>query len=116
MDDQEYKRLCAQPDVMRRAEMRATMTRLKREHAPLAAALERVMGRPALPKPVGFQGSSENDYFYIDLSEDELDAIAEALEDMERSLAASGSDDSELAFVATLHDRWRDAESSRPGV
>jgi hypothetical protein len=116
VDDQEYKRLCAQPDVMKRSEIRATLTRLRRDHGPLAASLERIMSLRALAKPVNFQGSSENDYFYLDLSEDELEDIADALADLERALAMSGTDASELAFVASLHDKWRDAESSRPAT
>src|SRR3954454_23871819 len=101
---------------MKRADIRATITRLRRDHGRLASSLERIMSLRALAKPVNFQGSSENDHFYLDLSQDELEDIGDALADLERSLAMSGTNHAELAFVASLHDKWRDAESSRPAT
>lgn len=116
VDDQEYKRLCAQPDVMRRADLRATIARLGPQHAELRNALARVLASSPLQKPSGFQGGPENDYFYLDISEQDLFAIADVIADIEISLADSEDGSAELNFVAELHDTWRDKESSRPAV
>jgi hypothetical protein len=114
MDDQEYKRLCAQPDVMQRSVIRATIVRLKTAQPELAGVLEHILRASPLPKPLGYSGSSENDFFYLDLSESNLESIQEAIADVEVFLAQSGNGSSELEFVASLHDKWRAAESSRP--
>ena len=101
---------------MRRADLRATIARLGTEHTELISALERVLASAPLPKPSGFQGGQENDYFYLDISERDLYAIADAIADIEISLADSEDLSAELNFIAELHDTWRDKESSRPAV
>ena len=114
MDDAEYARLCAQPDVMRRPALRATHARLRRSHPELAQALEAVLvGRP-VPKPVEHDGGPDSDFLFLDLSDEEVDAITEAIGDMEASLAQDeATAGTELSTVTTLHDQWLKAESSR---
>ena len=116
MDDQEYKRLCAQPDVMRRDQIRATAALLREPHPGLAMRVSGLLGAAALPKPQEHSGGAESDFFYIDLDVADLDAIVSALGDLEAQLAESGAPTDQLGWVARLLDRWNDADSSRPAV
>jgi hypothetical protein len=113
LDDQEYKRLCAQPDVMRRADIRATAVRLHADQPQLASILEELLQHAPVPKPADFSGGEEADFFYLDLPAFIVEEIAEALADVERAVALANEGTPELSFVAGLHDRWRAAESSR---
>jgi hypothetical protein len=56
MDDGEYERLCARPDVMRREEIRATVALLRERHNRLAARLSTLLLASPLPKPEGHSG------------------------------------------------------------
>lgn len=116
MDDAEYRRLISAPDVMKRADLRATESRLVGEAPDLVEAIRRVLRSAPVRRPPAHTGLPDDDYLWLDLSEDEIDAIHEALRDQERELASDEKPDHiRLAWVADLADRWNSAESSRPG-
>ena len=116
MDDQEYKRLCAQPDVMRRDQIRATASLLADRHAELAARLSALLNAMPLSKPADHAGGRESDFFYLDLDAADLDDVVSALGDLEAELVESGAPADRLSLVGTLLGRWNEADSSRPAV
>lgn len=116
MDDREYKRVCAQPDVMRRAAIRATLARLKGRRSDLAMSLASLLGGPAIPKPPGHDSGADTDYLWLDLPSEQIDDIVSELGDLEASLAESDAPAIEVSSTGTLLDLWNSAESSRPAV
>ena len=114
MDDEEYRRLCAAPDVLRRAEIRATYFRMRDRAPHLAAELERLLQSAPVPKAAEHEGRAETDYLWLDLQPDTLEAIEEELHDQETELAQDpAADGATLRWVAHLADLWSAAESSR---
>ena len=119
MDDNEYKRLCAQPDVMHRPDVRASMLRLRRRRPELATLLARILETDAVPRPHPFTGGPDSDYLWLDLQQGDLDDIADAFAGLEIEICQSEDRDTsrgDLSTVARLHDLWRNAQSSRPAV
>ena len=111
MDDAEYRRLCSQPDVMRRTEIRATLTRLTKSRPDLAERLEALLQSAPIPKPPGHDAGADTDYLAIHLTEDEIEAIVDALGDLESALALDGHHD-QASAAGMLLDRWNAAESA----
>ena len=116
MDESQYKRLCAQPDVMRRDSIRATAALVRENHAALAARLSALLAASPVPKPAGHSGGPESDFFYLDLDAAGLDEVATALGDLEAKLAETGAPADQISLAATLLDRWSKADRSRPAV
>ena len=114
MDDAEYKRLCAAPDVMSRTDLRATAIRLRDDRPDLAVLIDKVLRSEPVPKPARHTNGSESDFLWLDFSDDDLEAIHDALRDQEIALADDElSPTPELSFVAALAGKWNAAESSR---
>ena len=114
MDDEEYRRLCAAPDVLRRSEIRATHVRMAKRAPELATELERVLQSSPVPKPSQHEGGTDTDFLWLDLHADVLEAIVEELHDQETELAQEPTTDrATLGWVAHLADLWAKAESSR---
>lgn len=114
MDDEEYRRLCAAPDVLRRSVVRATYFRMRDRAPHLAAELERLLESSPVPKPVEHEGGVESDYLWLDVHPDTLEAVEEELHDQETDLAQDpAADSATLRWVAHLADLWTKAESSR---
>lgn len=114
MDDEEYRRLCAAPNVMARRDLRATEVRLRGRRPDLADAVAAVLRSVPVAKPPKHDGGVEADYLWIDLAADQIEEIHEALREQETSLVQDGEPyQPELSFVADLADRWNEAESSR---
>jgi hypothetical protein len=114
VDDAEYKRLCAAPDVMSRPDLRATEVRLREEHAHLAEVIATILGSRPLPKPSLHDAGGESDFLFLDLSAVDIEAIHDALRDQEALLVEGGEPyPPELSFVVTLASKWNNAESSR---
>ncbi len=116
MDDSDYKRLCAQPDVMRRSEIRAAAILIRPNHPDLASRLTTLLGTPPLPKPSGHQGGPDSDHLHLELDSDELELIVDALGDQEVSLSDAGEPAPSISQVGTLLDRSNQADSSRAAV
>ena len=116
MDDREYRRLCSQPDVMRRTDIRATISRLQESRPDLASRLSSLLSTSPVPKPLGHEGGADTDFLWLDLAEEEIDEIVRELADLEASLALDEAPVQQLTDAVTLVDRWDAAESSRPAV
>ena|SRR5688500_10643274 len=115
MNDAEYRRLCTQPHVMRRTEVRATVMRLAEPRPDLAARLRTLLDSPPIPKPSGHDAGPDSDYLILDLEQDEIEDVVDALGDLESTLALDGHRDQARA-AGTLLDRWNAAESGKPGA
>ena len=114
MDDEEYRRVCAAPDVLQRPDVRATYVRLRDRAPSLAAELERLLQSAPVPKPREHEGGPETDYLWLDVGPDVLEAIQDELHDQESELAQEPTADQRtLAWVAHLADLWNNADSSR---
>ena len=113
MNDAEYRRLCAQPHVMRRTDIRATLTRLAEPRPELATRLHDLLASPPVPKPRGHDAGPDTDYLMIDLAQDEIEEIVDALGELETALALDEHTD-EARAAGTLLDRWNAAESANP--
>ena len=116
MDDNEYRRLCSQPDVMRRSDVRATISRLQQSRPDLATRLASLLSSSPVPKPVGHEGGPETDFLWLDLADEDIDEIVSELADLEASLVLDEAPTQQLSDAGTLLDRWNAAESSRPAV
>jgi hypothetical protein len=116
MDDAEYRRLCAAPDVMKRADLHATEARLRRTAPVLADLVVQVMAGQSVPKPELHDGTNDDDYLYLDLAPDEIDAIHDALRDEETSHAMQETmlGNASAGYVGRIADLWLNAESVRP--
>ena len=114
MDDAEYKRLCATPDVMSRPDLRATEVRLREAQPHLADEIARLLTTQPVPKPRLHESGPESDFIWLDLRDDDLEAIHDALRDQEVLLVEKGEPyPPELSFVTSLADKWNAADSSR---
>ena len=114
MDDAEYAQRCARPDVMRRGDVRTTQSRLRQGRPDLAVRLERVLGSAAVAKPPRHTGGPESDFLPLDLSVAELEAVADALFELEASLVEDEqAAPSAASTAAALHSQWRRAASAR---
>lgn len=114
MGDAEYRRLCSAPDVMRRADLRATASRLRVPEPRLTREFDRLLGSVPVPKPVEHDGGPDTDYLWLDLDADDVEVVHEALRNLESQLAQDpGADQIALMWVADLADRWNNAASSR---
>jgi hypothetical protein len=116
MDENEYRRLCSQPDVMRRSDIRATISRLQPSCPDLATQLAAVLSSPPVPKPVEHTGGPDTDFLWLDLAEEDIEEIMIELGNLEASLATDDAPSQQLSDAGTLLDRWNAAESSRPAV
>jgi hypothetical protein len=116
MDDAEYRRLCAAPDVMKRATLQATVARLRRRDPELADIVARVMTGQTVPRPTLHAGTRDDDFLYLDLEPGEIEAIHDALidEEVEHAQKETLLGDSMAGYVSGLADVWRHAESVRP--
>jgi hypothetical protein len=116
MDENEYRRLCSQPDVMRRSDIRATVSRLQHSCPNLASRLAVVLSSPPVPKPVEHTGGPDTDFLWLDLAEGDIVEIMRELGNLEASLVIDDAPSQQLSDAGTLLDRWNAAESSRPAV
>jgi hypothetical protein len=67
-----------------------------------------------VPKPPAHHVGSDSDHLWLDLADSEVEAVHEALRDLEAELAQDPqAEESSIAWVATLADLWNEAESSR---
>ena len=114
MDALNYKRLCAQPHVMRRTDIEATIRLLTRDHPELTARLAALLPRAPVPRPAEHAGGSEADYLFLDLDPHDVDALVTAIGAREASLSDAVTDAEGLSLAGTLLDQWSRAESSRP--
>ena len=114
MNDAEYRRLCAAPNVLRRADIRSTVARLREREPRLAEQLTQVLRSSPVPKPAEHQGGPETDYLGLDLSPEDIQSIVDALFDLEAELAQDPrTERSDLSSAAALVDLWNGAESTR---
>ena len=116
MDDNEYRRICAQPDVMRRSDVRATVARLRGVRPDLADRAAHLLGTVPVPKPAAHAGGSETDYLWLDLDPADIQEIVSELFDLETQQALDDAPALQLGATASLLDRWNAAESTRPAV
>jgi hypothetical protein len=92
--------------------------RLRTTRPDLAALLEVLLLGAMLPKPAEHTGGPETDFLFLDLSNNEVEEITEAVGNLEVAVAMDTSPPSrelarEFAAIAALHDQWLRAESSR---
>jgi hypothetical protein len=113
MDENEYRRLCSQPDVMRRSDVRATISRLQHRNPDLAARLARLLSSPPVPKPIEHSGGADTEFLWLDLAEADIDEIVTELVDFEASLTVDEAPTQQLSEASALLDLWNEAESSR---
>ena len=107
MTNEAYRALCARPDVLPRPVLRATAVRLASAHPELASAVQRLLAGAPVAKPPPHVGGPETDHFSIDLPDDQVDAVAEALFQLETDLAvADEPPPGALRTAADLADRW----------
>lgn len=100
---------------MKRADIRATASRLRGREPWLTRELDRLLESVPIPKPDLHDAGPDTDYLWLDLDADDVEGVHEALRDLENQLAQDpGADQTALTWVADLADRWNDAESSRP--
>ncbi len=109
MDPTEYRRLTSRPGAFRRAVLEDTVRILRRAKSPLVEILEEVVSGPAIPKPPLHAVGSEADFFQLDLSLEDADAILDELLDAEaeaRSAGASTLTSPGAPRLAELVERW----------
>ena len=116
MDEQEYKRICRQPDVMRRADLRATLRRLQDVRPDLAHELHAVLRASPVPQPVHHDGGRDTEFLWLDLAPKVIEEIVDELAALEADLVTEAQGSGVLEAAATLLDRWNAAESSRPAI
>jgi hypothetical protein len=116
MDEREYRRICSQPDVMRRSDLRATLHRLQGVRPDLTHELHALLRASPVPKPAHHDGGRDTEFLWLDLAPEVIQEIVDELAALEASLVAEGQGSGRLEAAATLLDRWNAAESSRPGI
>ncbi len=110
MDTAEYHSICARPDVLPRSAIEATAWRLAPQHRDLRRRLDQLAQTIPVAKPERHEGGPDTDFFVIDLTNDELDALVNALGGLEAGLAQPpGGSPQELTLVADLLDSWNAA-------
>ncbi len=77
-----YKRHCAEPNVVTRVALKATINHIQTSRPDLGARLEAFLALPPIPKPERHAASDENDYIELPLGEAEFSEIARALGDV----------------------------------
>lgn len=116
MDPADYRRICSAPDVMKRSDLAACETELRKLAPKVADSLVMVMKSAPIPRPASVQGTRDDDFFNLDLAEGEIEAIEEVLRDREISFAQDGTELSNASarYFGRLADLWSEAESMRP--
>jgi hypothetical protein len=106
MNDREYHALRGRPDVMRRGQVAATLSRLSASRPGLANELSRILESAPVVKPPEHRGGPETDYLRFDLSLAAIDEIVAELGFLEASLCQSHAAQAEIEAVAELLDLW----------
>ncbi len=79
---------CARPDVMRRSALRATRFRIESCAPALAARLDFVLQAQPVLQPELHARGRESAFLWLDLSAPEIEAIADAVAEVEVRLAS----------------------------
>lgn len=108
MDAANYKRICAQADVLPRGVVEATHRLVSQVDAVLAAKVRRILAVEPVPKPPRHLAGAHSDYLPIGvLPHREIEAVVEALGELEAAAVASGN--VRLTDVGGLLDAWNRA-------
>ncbi len=109
MDVNEYRDLCARPDVLRRGELEETVSALRRLRSPDVRLLEEILEQPPIEKPVIHAAGSEADFFFVTLDADVVESIVDQLFEAEATAVPSGGETTpEATRLAELVDLWTD--------
>jgi hypothetical protein len=104
VDARAYRELCRRPDVMKRGVLEATARLTAKEDENAHRAV--LAGEP-LPKPPLHAGGDHTDYFRLELSLGEAEAIRDALAGAEvGAVGPEGESTPEASFAASLVDIW----------
>ncbi len=107
MDLNEYRDLCARPDVIRRGELEETVRALRRLRSPDVRLVEEILEQPPIEKPVVHAAGSEADSFFVTLDADVVESIVEQLTDAEAAaVSPAGETTPEAGRLAELVDLW----------
>lgn len=108
MDAADYKRICAQSDVLPRGVVEATHGLVSHVDAVLAAKVRKILAIEPVPKPPRHDAGAHSDYLPIGVvSRREIEAVVEALGELEAAAVASGN--VRLTDVDGLLDAWNRA-------
>ena len=107
MEAEEYKSICAQPDVFQRTVIESTARALKEHHQLAQQLLEIVNGTP-VAKPGLHDKNNDFDFFRIKLDVGQAEQIEDYLLSAEAdAVGEDGETTSAASHFASLADRWR---------
>ncbi len=107
MDVNEYKELCARPDVLQRGALEDTVRVLREARSPDARLVEEILRRAPIEKPVIHAAGAEADSFFVTLDADVVESIVEQLADAEAAaVSPAGGTTPEANRMAELRDLW----------
>jgi len=106
MDPEEYKTLCARPDVLRRSALEDTARALRSVRSPDTPLVEEILEQPPVEKPVVHSAGSEADFFYVTLERDVAGSVLETLLDAEQAAARRTAITFDKTRLTELIDLW----------
>ena len=110
MDEETYKRLIQEPDVLDHTTLNVTLKELvARQEFALAAALQRILTENKIEKPplANQPYDARPNYYKVDLPDEDVDHIIDILYDLEASFTGeAGEPTPTSAFYASLVDKW----------
>lgn len=110
MDQLEYKRLTKSNNVFSISVLEETIEVLRPEQGRIADKLQAIIAEGPIEKPEKHTGGRENDFFLVQLEQQELESIVEKFGDLEVAhVSAEGNTTSEASHYASMLDLWSNA-------
>lgn len=106
MNAADYRRVTRLPTVMSERAIRATVALLEHTRPRLSTLVASTLARSPIEKPPRHEGDANTSHFWIHLSSDEVEAVVNALGDLEAALTDTGAAHSQVSGAADLLDMW----------
>ncbi len=107
MTADEYKKLCNQPNVFSRSDLKFTERTLRAKNLSVALRISEFLENSPITKPKKHKGDKFTDYFLVVLPEPEAEIIIDAFTELEvENVEDDGTTTSLASFYAGMADKW----------
>jgi hypothetical protein len=107
MDATEYHKICQDPRALKRYTIEETLKVIPSDLVALRINIDQILSNSPIEKPTEHSGGPDTDYFFVNLSDDDIIQIVETLGDAEVGAVAENGSTTQLASsYATLLDTW----------
>lgn len=110
MDEDTYKRLIQEPDVLEHTTLNVTLKEVvAQQEFVLASVLQRILNENKIEKPPlpANQYDVRPNYYKVDLPDEDIEHIIDILSDLEASFTSEeGEPTPTSTFYASLIDKW----------